>query len=377
MPGKLRRRRASGAGFVAETQPTTALPLLEMAALECGLPGALRLTSEVESRGYFEMGQLAQWRCIQEIMVGHLAEANEPLSVAARFSQHTESRVRFFAPSMWAHLHQTHPEVAWAGLLELAAYDDLRVAESVQAFGVRPLAHKLGADVIAHLKPWVQQKNPMVRRAAIEATRPRGIWVKRMVWAVESPALLLPLLEAMRDENFRLAANSTGNCFNDIAKDNPELALEVLSRWKEEGQGKQTQHIIKKGLRGLLKTGDPRALALLGFGGLDLQVRLVAEQEVVRPNAAVVYHLHCTNLGESAKGHLAVEIRTPGKIEGRPRRRRKNLGEIDLPEAGTRVVRVRERIFDTKAAPLIPGDCAVLFFLDGEEIVRAGFQLER
>ncbi|MBT3341214.1 MAG: hypothetical protein HN405_09835 [Planctomycetes bacterium] len=377
MPGKLRRRRASGAGFVAETQPTTALPLLEMACLECGLPAALHLSAEVEAAGYFEMGQLAQWRCIQAVMVGHLAEAQDAIAVATRFSEHKESRVQFFAPGMWAHLHASHPNLAWQVLAELASSTDLRVAESVQAFGVRPLAHKLGATVVAQLRPWVLDENPMVRRAAIEATRPRGIWVKRMVWAVESPALLLPLLEPMRDENFRLAANSTGNCLNDIAKDNPELVLEVLTRWKQEGKGEQTQHIVQKGLRGLLKAGDTRALSLLGFGGLELEVKVVAEQEVVRPNSAVVYHLHCTNLGASAKGHLAVEICTPGKVEGRPRRRRRNLGEVDLPQSGTCVVRVRERVFDTKAAPLIDGQGAILFFLDGEEIAQVEFCLKR
>ena len=379
MPGKLRRRRRGGEGIVQETPETSVLPLLEASALDAGVPGALGLAQELEGRGYYEHTLLEQWRLVHDCLREHLQEAADPVQTATRLSETEEARVRFFVPGVLSALLADRPEVALELLLPLAADEDRRVGEAVQAFGVRPFAHRLGPEVVAALDPWLEHGSPYVRRAAVEGTRPRGVWVKRLAWAVESPALLLPILERLRDDPARIVANALGNCLNDLSKDHPRLALDVVSRWlAEPDPGPCLGVVSRKALRTLMKEGDPRAMRVLGFGDLDVKVTAeLVNGSVVGPNSNLRFELEIENRGPAADAILVYEIETPGRIEGRARRKRSSAGSLRLPGFAALDVRCRERIFDTRAAPLIAGACRAQFFLNGAPVTEVPFELRR
>lgn len=365
-------------GIRAETPVDSTLPLLEAAALEAGIGGSTVLGTELEARGYFEAGLLEQWQLVEQVLWEHV-EAQADLEVLlGRLAVHPEPLLRCRVPALYARAWEGQAEAGLARLRVMAEDEDFRVAESLQAFGVRPFAQAEGPAVVELLQPWVADPLPQVRRAAVQAVRPRGFWVKRLEWAHESPGLLLPLLEKLRDEDQRFPANAVANCFNDISRVRPELALAVLGRWLEEGRGMQVEHVARKALRSLIKDGDPRALALFGLGELPVEVKArLLGGEVVPPNSALEFRLAVENRGADATAQLVYELSTTGRVTGRPRRKRYQGGDHLLPGGKTTVLRVRERIFDRKAAMLIDGPGEGRFWINGAEVAVVPFEVRR
>ncbi len=136
---------------------------------------------------------------------------------------------------------------------------------------VRPLIDRHPAVAMQTLTAWARDPDEHVRRLASEGSRPRLPWSPRLRALMADPTPVLPLLDHLRDDASEYVRRSVANHLNDIAKDHPELALAVASRWRAEG-GAHTDAVLRRALRTLVKAGESRALALLGFRGA---VRLV------------------------------------------------------------------------------------------------------
>ncbi|MGB0953067.1 MAG: hypothetical protein ACPG31_07565 [Planctomycetota bacterium] len=350
---------------------------MEAAAFQVGLGSALHLGQELEAEGYFEEGLVAQWHCIHRALWRRMEALSDPQGALRAWSRHPEPKVRFFAPGLWAFWGPEDPEAALEGLLPLADDSDFRVLEAVQAFGVRPFAQDLGPEVLHLLEDWVGHASPRVRRSAMSSIRPRGFWVKNLVWAVENPAYLAPVLERFRLEEDRFPANSVANCLNDISKKHPLYVLGMMQRWLEQEEGEQVEHVARKGLRSLLKAGDARALALFGFGEVDIALQAKLKQgKTVPPNTNLQFDLKLQNCGEACEVELVYEIETMGRNPKRPRRKKYQGGRYLVPE-GEMAMRVRERIFDRKAAPLLDGPAITRFYLNGSLAGEVPFEVKR
>jgi len=379
MPGKLRKRTTRGSGLAAEAREESSLPLLEAACLGAGLPRALGLAQELEAADYFCLSVVGQWRLTQERIAERALAASDARLQLRELAATPEARLRFHVPGVIARCLAQWPELALQELRPLASDEHQMVAEAVQAFGVRPQAEQLGPAIVETLLEWARDPSEWVRRAAMESVRPRGVWVKHLQWTVEAPALLLPLVEELRGDRSQLVANAVGNALNDVSKKSPELVLEIVARWQEEGEaGPYQEHIARKALRSLAKAGDARALALLGFERLEVQLsaRLTSAQPA-RPNSALMFELEIQNDEKAARADLVYEICTPGKHAQRPRKQRFRAGAIEIPGYCVSQFAIRERIFDRKAAKLIDGECSASFFLNGEEYARLQFELQR
>lgn len=379
MVGKLRQRRRGGDGVSADCPETGVLPLLEAACVHAGLPRAFTLGAELEASGYFRTTLMGQWNLAHQLLWERAREVSDPLVSLRRLALYPEPRVRFYAPGVLARVLEEHPQLVLGVLRGWAADENLWVAEAVQAFGIRPQLQRLGPDSVRLLADWVRDPSPFVRRAAIEAARPRGVWVKRLEWAQEMPAVLLPLLEPLRQESVQYVANAVGNALNDVSKDHPQLVLEVMHRWWPHHQeAPLLERICRKALRTLMKNGDPFAMRLLGFGQLDLRAKVkLLNGTVVRPNSTLIFELELHNRGASASAHLVYEIETVGRNPQRPRKHRFQAGSLQLPGKGRFKLQVQERIFDRRATPLLDGPGSCRFYLNGVEVAKVEFRLER
>jgi len=367
-----------GTGVSAETLENTVLPLIEAAASVAGISGAMHLGTELSAAGYFESGLVTQWQMIHDILWQRTAERQDVAKIIDLLASSLEPKVRFYTPGLWARWGKNRPEAALGRLATLAADDDFRVLEATQAFGLRPFAQDLGPECLELLSDWFLHPDSRVRRSAVTAVRPRGFWVKNLEWAVENPGLLVPMLNSFRDEADRFPANAVANCCNDISRRHPLMALSLIGRWLEEGDGPQLQHMARKGLRSLSKAGDPRVLELFGFGKVDLGVAASLRQgETVAPNTNLCFELQVHNQGPACQVELVYEIETTGRQAGRPRRKRYQGGTYEFDSEQQREILVRERIFDRKAAPLIAGAAAANFLFNGEVAARVDFQIER
>jgi hypothetical protein len=105
-----------------------------------------------------------------------------------------------------------------------------------------------------------------VRRLVSEGTRPRLPWAPRLRAFQEDPRPVIALLELLKDDAERYVQRSVANNLNDIAKDHPELAVEVSRRWLVDASPSR-RWIVRHALRSLVKKGHRGALDVMGVGG--------------------------------------------------------------------------------------------------------------
>jgi hypothetical protein len=79
----------------------------------------------------------------------------------------------------------------------------------------------------------------------------------------KDPSPILPILEKLKADPSEYVRRSVANNLNDIAKDHPELVLQIARKWK--GKNEDTNRIIKHGCRTLLKKGNEDVLGLHGY----------------------------------------------------------------------------------------------------------------
>ena len=104
------------------------------------------------------------------------------------------------------------------------------------------------------LEGWVLDPDPNVRRCAIEATRPRGVWTPHVEELKERPERGLGLLEAVRSDPSRYVQRAVANWLNDASKSRPEWVKQVCERWSGESPTKETAWTVNQALRTIRKS---------------------------------------------------------------------------------------------------------------------------
>ena len=138
-------------------------------------------------------------------------------------------------------------------------------------FAIRPFLTRYPQQTLAVLHEWVQDDNVHVRRLVSEGTRPRLPWAGRLYQFIEDPSPILPLLAQLRFDSSLYVRRSVANHLNDIAKDHPKLVVQTLRDWQKDGD-ENLDWITRHALRTLIKDGRSDALALIGFGKVDVTV---------------------------------------------------------------------------------------------------------
>lgn len=130
-------------------------------------------------------------------------------------------------------------------------------------FAVRPFIIKDQMRALETMKGWAKSDNLHLRRLASEGCRPRLPWAMALSNLKTDPTPILPILEILKEDPEVYVQKSVANNLNDISKDHPELVLDICEKWY--GQNRQTDWIVKRACRSLLKQGNTRAMVLFGF----------------------------------------------------------------------------------------------------------------
>lgn len=140
-------------------------------------------------------------------------------------------------------------------------FQKMQVFAADAHFGVREIAWlSLRSSVVQNLEEsifilskWTNHKDKNIRRFASEITRPRGVWCEHITVLKQNPELGLPILEPLRSDSSKYVRDSVGNWLNDASKSRSEFVKKLSLRWRKESKTPETEYILKKALRSLVK----------------------------------------------------------------------------------------------------------------------------
>jgi len=135
----------------------------------------------------------------------------------------------------------THPQESLAILKQLT---NLFSAE----FSIRPFIKEYPKVCHQQFLLWVNDESEDVRRLVSEGTRPRLPWGIRLHQFIENPNINIPLLTSLKDDSSLYVRRSVANHLNDIAKDHPELVIEVCKQWYKNANN-ELKWLIKHATR--------------------------------------------------------------------------------------------------------------------------------
>lgn len=155
-----------------------------------------------------------------------------------------------------------HPEVSLDAIGQITS-------RYTGEFAIRPyLAHHHNLTM-ARVREWRHSPNEHLRRLASEGIRPRLPWAGHYAPFKADPMPLIDVISPLIADPSKYVRTSVANNLNDVSKDDPARAVSVAREWLERSDAPETLWIVTKGLRTLIKRGDPGALALLGSEASD------------------------------------------------------------------------------------------------------------
>jgi len=139
--------------------------------------------------------------------------------------------------------------------------DAMKPYASDKHFGVREVVifaskERMIEDLdtaIGILSKWTNDTDENVRRYAVEALRPVGVWTKKIVAFQEHPEKGISLIAPLKSDASKYVRDAVGNWLNDASKSQPEWVISICSIWEKESPTKETAYIIKRGLRTINK----------------------------------------------------------------------------------------------------------------------------
>ncbi|MBG0827845.1 DNA alkylation repair protein [Planomonospora sp. ID67723] len=216
--------------------------------------------------------------------VRHVARALDaglalPFPRAAEVLREAASHARLDMWSGW-------PATEYVGLRGLDHLDEAMAALAALTpyatgeFAVRPYLDRYRDDALKVMYGWAESPDEHLRRLASEGSRPRLPWGSRVRWLME-PGPTLPILDRLRDDPSEYVRRSVANHVNDLAKDHPGVAVELLGRWRSEG-GSHVEKVLRHAVRGLLRAGHPGGLELVGVtpGGGSVEALVLDGERV-------------------------------------------------------------------------------------------------
>lgn len=248
----------------------------------------------LESQSWHELSLMERLRAASEALVNQLPADKGPELLIAVLQSH-EQLSGWLSLICCEYITRCEiPDVAEA-LDYLSQMTEYFSAE----FAIRPLIKKDVETCLAVLQNWTQHDNHHVRRLVSEGTRPRLPWGIRLHEFIEAPQLVLPLLESLRDDPEEYVRRSVANHLNDLAKDHPQLIIDVASNWLNNVPAAvlpNRKKLVRHACRTLLKQGNSQALALFGYLAVDdVHCELMIKNDCIEWQSDLEFELQVRN----------------------------------------------------------------------------------
>ncbi len=247
---------------------------------------------------------------------------------------------------------------------------------SSSEFAIRPFLIQDPELVMKYMKTWAESKNENVRRFASEGCRPRLPWAMALPNFKKDPTLVLEVLDLLKDDNSEFVRKSVANNLNDISKDNPEIVLEVALGWI--GKSKNTDWIVKHGLRTLLKQGNTQAMRLFGFGDAEnLKIKnFNTDKSLYKIGETMFFSFKLENK-ESAECKVRLEYGMDFmKANGKQSRKIFQIIEKKY-QPGTYLIERKLSFRDMSTRKHYPGKHQITIIVNGHEKINAIISLKK
>ncbi|MCP4381266.1 MAG: DNA alkylation repair protein [Hyphomicrobiales bacterium] len=148
---------------------------------------------------------------------------------------------------------------------------------------------------LATMTGWLGDPDYRVRRLVSEGTRPRLPWGVQLPQLVADPSPTLPILTKLRDDPEEYVRRSVANHLNDIAKDHPDLVVQLASGWMKDATPGRLK-LLRHACRTLIKQGHASALRVFGFGPAAIRLSsLQVEKRIVTLGDSLAFACELTS----------------------------------------------------------------------------------
>ncbi|TXN28946.1 DNA alkylation repair protein [Lacisediminihabitans profunda] len=151
-----------------------------------------------------------------------------------------------------------------------AAFDDALqllaelTSRLTSEFAIRSLLDHDLDRALSVIQTWTASPDVDIRRLASEGTRAFLPWSTRVQGLLTHPRATLPIITALYRDPSEYVRRSVANHLNDLSRQQPAIVVETARAWLAHPD-ENTARLVARGLRTLIKRGDPDALSLLGF----------------------------------------------------------------------------------------------------------------
>ncbi len=238
-------------------------------------------------------------------------------------------------------------------------------------FAIRPFLVNYPDRTLALLHEWTTDVDLHVRRLCSEGSRPRLPWGLRLQFLVDDPSPTLPILETLRDDPEEYVRRSVANHLNDIAKDNPDVVVDVCRRWLK-GAPKEREKLVKHALRSLVKQGNPDALTLLGFGPPKIEVVRFTAPDAAEVGGSAELELELKSTSKK-KQNLVIDyaFHFPG-AKGKTNRKVFKWRTATIEPGGTLRCRKSHSFKEVSTRRTLPGTYRFEVMVNGESFGEVG-----
>ena len=240
---------------------------------------------------------------------------------------------------------------------------------------IRPYLVQYPQATLARLHEWALDDDEHVRRLVSEGSRPRLPWWPPLRPFIADPAPTLALLELLKDDPSLYVRRSAANHLNDISKDHPDLVMARMEAWTA-GASEERLWLINHALRTLVKRGDQRALAILGYGAADVEMRDLALRPVrLQFGDSLEFSFELLNCNDAERNLMVDFVMHFRKANGTTAPKVFKLKKARLAAGETLTIRKKLAIRPISTRKYYPGRQRLEIQVNGRVLGGADFEL--
>jgi 3-methyladenine DNA glycosylase AlkC len=224
---------------------------------------------------------------------------------------------------------------------------------------------------------WLADGDEHVRRLVSEGSRPRLPWGSQLAMYIADPNANLKHLDVLKSDASLYVRRSVANHLNDIAKDHPQLVIDVCEGWMSKAD-ENVKWVISHATRSLVKQGHKRVYPLLGYtaapkiGQIELQIAC----EELMLGEALEFSFKISSMGREQQ-KMVVDYAI-GFVKANTELREKvfKLKNVTINEGSSIGLNKRHLIKPISTRKYYSGRHSLSVLINGESVAKAYFDLK-